>query len=160
MSKLTPRDVYRDLSIGEVAERSGVATSALRFYERKGLIASHRNSGNQRRYAREVLRRVAIIKVAQHIGIPLAEIHEVFLALPEGRTPTAEDWQGISRQWRTGLDERITCLQRLRDRLSDCIGCGCLSLESCPLRNPLDELSEQGAGACLLESDTRAERWF
>lgn len=151
MAKLTPRDVYRDLSIGEVAERSGVAASALRFYERKGLIASHRNSANQRRYAREVLRRVSIIKVAQRIGIPLAEIHEMFSALPDGRTPTAQDWERISRQWRADLNERITCLQRLRDHLGDCIGCGCLSLESCPLRNPLDELSEHGTGARLLE---------
>lgn len=151
MGKLTPRDIYRDLTIGEVAERSGVAASALRFYERKGLITSRRDSGNQRRYARDALRRVAVIKVAQRIGIPLSEIHEVFSALPDGRTPTAEDWQRMSQQWRTDLDERITCLQRLRDHLGDCIGCGCLSLESCPLRNPLDELSEYGPGARLLE---------
>lgn len=151
MSKRTPREIYRDLSIGEVAGRSGVSASALRFYERERLIASHHNPGNQRRYPRDVLGRVAIIKVAQHIGIPLAEIRDAFSALPDGRTPTTEDWQSLSAQWRVRLDERITYLTRLRDHLGDCIGCGCLSLESCPLRNPLDKLSEQGCGARLLE---------
>lgn len=151
MPRLTARDVYRDLSIGEVAARSGVAVSALRFYERKGLIHGHRNSGNQRRYAREVLRRVAVIKVAQRIGIPLAEIHEAFAALPDRHAPTAEDWQRLSQQWRDELSRRIASTVKLRDHLADCIGCGCLSLESCPLINPWDQLSERGTGATLLE---------
>src|SRR5699024_746498 len=122
MNGVDPRDVYRELSIGEVAQRSGVAVSALRFYEKKRLIRSRRSAGNQRRYEREVLRRVAVIRVAQRIGIPLAEIHEAFSALPDNRTPTTEDWQRLSQQWREHLDERITYLERLRDHLSDCIG--------------------------------------
>lgn len=153
MSRLEPRDIHKELSVGEVAKRSGIAVSALRFYETKGLIKSHRNAGNQRRYPREVLRRVAIIKVAQRIGIPLAEIREAFSALPENRTPTTDDWGRLSQQWREHLDDRIACLTKLRDHLDSCIGCGCLSLEACPLRNPWDELSEQGPGARLLEPE-------
>src|SRR5699024_1245446 len=121
MSKLEPREIHRELSIGEVAQRSGVSVSALRFYERKGLIRSRRNTGNQRRYPREILRRVAVIKVAQHIGIPLAEIRDAFSTLPDSRTPTADDWEQLSRQWRARLDERIKCLEQLRDHLSGCI---------------------------------------
>jgi len=112
-----------------------VAVTALHFYETKGLIKSNRNAGNQRRYPRDVLRRVVVIKIAQRLGIPLATIGEALQALPDGRTPTAKDWQRLSASWRADLDERINKLMLLRDKLNGCIGCGCLSLEACPLRN-------------------------
>ncbi|OON59793.1 redox-sensitive transcriptional activator SoxR [Massilia sp. KIM] len=150
MTITNPEDVRRPLTVGEVASRAGVAVSALHFYESKGLIRSMRSSGGQRRYGREVLRRVAVIKVAQRIGIPLAEIGAALAALPEGRTPTAGDWARMSKRWRAELDERIAQLTRLRDQLDGCIGCGCLSLEHCRLRNPMDELAEQGSGPQLL----------
>ncbi|MGN6225094.1 redox-sensitive transcriptional activator SoxR [Pseudoxanthomonas sp.] len=140
-----------ELTVGEVAARAGLAVSTLHFYESKGLIHSWRNAGNQRRYPREVLRRVAIIKVAQRTGIPLAEIREALSSLPEGRTPTAADWRKLSARWKADLDERIERLARLRDHMDSCIGCGCLSLKVCPLRNPLDELAEQGPGPRLLD---------
>lgn len=146
-----PGRIKKELTVGEVAARSGVAVSALHFYESKGLIRSWRSRGNQRRYPREVLRRVAVIKVAQRLGIPLASVREALSELPEERTPTAGDWSKLSARWRAELDDRIARLTRLRDQLSDCIGCGCLSLEACPLRNPWDELSEQGPGPRLLE---------
>ena len=139
------------LTVGEVSKRTGVAVSALHFYESKGLIRSTRNSGNQRRYPRDVLRRVSIIKVAQRLGIPLAGIHDAFGALPQGRTATAEDWSKLSARWKADLDDRITRLTRLRDRLEGCIGCGCLSMSACPLRNPEDKLAAQGPGTRLLE---------
>lgn len=139
------------LTVGEVSKRTGVAISALHFYESKGLIKSARNSGNQRRYSRDVLRRVSIIKVAQRLGIPLAAIHDAFKALPQGRTATAEDWSKLSARWKADLDDRITKLTRLRDRLEGCIGCGCLSMSSCPLRNPEDKLAAQGPGPRLLD---------
>lgn len=145
------RPEQRELSVGEVARRSGVAVSTLHFYEAKGLIKSWRNAGNQRRYSRDVLRRVAIIKVAQRAGIPLKAIGEALALLPDGRTPTAEDWRRLSASWKADLDDRIARLSRLRDHLSDCIGCGCLSIDTCPLRNPGDELGEQGPGPRLLE---------
>ncbi|MFI5443815.1 redox-sensitive transcriptional activator SoxR [Polaromonas sp. UC242_47] len=142
-----------ELSVGEVAERSGVAVSTIHFYEAKGLIKGWRNPGNQRRYARDVLRRVAVIKIAQRTGIPLASIHEALTTLPEGRTPTATDWRKLSARWKAELDDRITRLTQLRDELSSCIGCGCLSIKDCPLRNPADELSAQGPGPRLLHPD-------
>ena len=142
-----------ELSVGQLAARSGVAVTALHFYETKGLIKSHRNAGNQRRYPRDVLRRVVVIKIAQRLGIPLATIGEALQALPDGRTPTAQDWERLSAQWREDLDERIHKLQLLRDKLNGCIGCGCLSLEACPLRNQGDQLGERGPGAHLLEPD-------
>ena len=142
-----PSQPPRDLSVGELARRSGVAVSALHFYEAKGLIASNRNAGNQRRYPREALRRVAVIKVAQRVGIPLAEIAGALSALPQGRNPTAADWAALSARWREDLDQRIAKLQMLRDQLDGCIGCGCLSLEACPLRNPGDQLAAEGPGA-------------
>ena len=151
MGRVDPKEFGRELSVGEVAARSGVTVATLHFYETKGLIRSSRNRGNQRRYAREVLRRVAIIKVAQRTGIPLAAIGEALATLPEGRAPTAEDWRGLSARWRADLDERIAWLTRLRDQLDGCIGCGCLSMQACPLRNPHDELSGQGAGPRLLD---------
>jgi len=150
MSPLEPSQIRRPLSIGQVAARSGVAVSALRFYEAKGLIRSMRSAGNQRRFPRDVLRRVAVIKVAQSLGIPLRAIQDAFGKLPESRSPTAADWNRMSARWRTVLDERITRLARLRDQLDSCIGCGCLSLRDCPLRNPLDQLSQRGTGAQLL----------
>jgi MerR family redox-sensitive transcriptional activator SoxR len=140
-----------DLSVGEMAKRAGVAVSTLHFYEAEGLIRSWRNQGNQRRYAREVLRRVAVIRVAQRAGISLAVIRDALRALPNERTPTAEDWSKLSARWRADLDQRIKRLTGLRDQLDGCIGCGCLSMGVCPLRNPWDVLGEQGAGARLLD---------
>jgi len=141
------------LSVGEVAKRSGVAVSTLHFYETKGLIFSLRTEGNQRRYPRGILRRVAVIKVAQRTGIPLASIQAALSRLPDGRAPTAEDWAALSGAWRAELDARIRRLTQLRDQMDDCIGCGCLSLKACPLRNPHDALAAQGAGPRLLEAD-------
>ena len=143
--------IRKELSVGEVAARSGVAVSAIHFYEAKGLIRSRRNQGNQRRYPREVLRLVAVIKVAQRIGIPLAMIREALATLPHGRTPTAADWRKLSANWKQGLDERIEKMMQLRDSLTGCIGCGCLSLKVCPLRNPRDRLGDEGPGPRLLE---------
>ncbi|ERP91432.1 MAG: redox-sensitive transcriptional activator SoxR [Alcanivoracaceae bacterium] len=144
--RINPEDHGKALTVGEVAERSGVAVSALHFYETKGLIQSQRSAGNQRRYHRDVLRRVAVIKVAQRIGIPLAEIAGALSELPDGRTPTARDWKRLSARWRVQLDERINDLTVLRHQLDQCIGCGCLSIKACRLRNPCDELSEKGPG--------------
>ncbi|ATL27555.1 redox-sensitive transcriptional activator SoxR [Streptomyces formicae] len=137
----------KEATVGEIARRSGVAPSALRFYEREGLIKSRRTGGNQRRYSRDTLRRVAFIRTSQGIGIPLATIRDVLGLLPEDRTPTREDWALISERWRADLDARIRTLQRLRDSLSDCIGCGCLSLTKCALSNPRDDLGARGPGA-------------
>ena len=136
----------RDLTVGEVAQRSGLAVSALHFYERKGLIRSHRTGGNQRRYERDVLRRLAIVRMGQELGIPLAEIAGALERLPEGHVPTVADWRAMSESWRATLDRRITLLTRMRDELSGCIGCGCLSTQSCPLMNPADHLAEEGSG--------------
>lgn len=146
-----PTPLDKELSVGQMAARSGIAVTALHFYEAKGLISSRRNSGNQRRYPREMLRRVALIKVAQRLGIPLASIHQVFQTLPRGRAPSAADWERFSAQWKHELNERIDRLTRLRDQLDGCIGCGCLSMEACPLRNYADELGQQGPGAQVLE---------
>jgi MerR family redox-sensitive transcriptional activator SoxR len=153
MKKIEPAELGRELTVGEVAERSGVAVSAIHFYEAKGLIASWRNAGNQRRYPREVLRRVSIIKVAQRLGLPLASIKAALDSLPRGRTPTDQDWRRLSARWRDELTERITKFTHLRDQLTGCIGCGCLSMNQCPLRNPWDELAEQGPGPRLLDPD-------
>jgi MerR family redox-sensitive transcriptional activator SoxR len=151
MGKIASDQFSKLLTVGEVAARSGVAVSALHFYEAKGLIESHRSRGNQRRYAREILRRVAVIKVAQRVGIPLAEVQAALDTLPQSRTPTAADWRALSAQWKDDLDSRIKWLQGLRDQLDGCIGCGCLSLQSCPLRNPWDVLAEEGQGPRLLD---------
>lgn len=139
------------LTIGELSVRSGVATSALRFYETQGLIGSERTSGNQRRYRRASLRRVAFVRSAQRVGLTLEEISEALSTLPEGRTPTKADWGRLSRGWRPRLDAQIERLERLRDRLDGCIGCGCLSLRTCALQNPDDEVAERGPGAVYLE---------
>ena len=136
-----------ELSVGEVARRAGVAVSALHFYEQRGLIQSNRTRGNQRRYGRDVLRRIAVIRVAQEVGIPLADIAAALDSLPEGRTPTRDDWARLSTAWRDELDRRIEQLTKLRDGLTDCIGCGCMSIDRCPLRNREDRLAKQGAGA-------------
>lgn len=135
-----------ELSVGEVAERAGVAVSALHFYERKGLIQSHRTGGNQRRYDRDVLRRLAIVRMGQELGVPLTEIGEQLEALPDGRPAGKADWARLSSRWRDRLDRRITLMTRLRDELTGCIGCGCLSLKTCPLYNHDDRLSTDGAG--------------
>jgi MerR family redox-sensitive transcriptional activator SoxR len=130
--------------VGEVSRRSGVAVSALRFYESKGLLKSWRTEGNQRRYARDALRRLAVIKAAQRLGIPLGRIRAAFQALPDGRAANTEDWRRLSMGWRAELDDRRECLRRLRDQLTGCIGCGCLSLERCPLVNPGDRFARSG----------------
>ncbi|MEU3980100.1 redox-sensitive transcriptional activator SoxR [Streptomyces sp. NPDC026672] len=139
-----------ELTVGQLSARSGAAVSALHFYESKGLIRSRRTSGNQRRYTRDTLRRVAFVRAAQRVGIPLATIREALARLPEERTPTREDWARLSEAWRAELDERILRLNRLRDHLTDCIGCGCLSLESCVLSNPDDAFGRRDIGSRLL----------
>ncbi|MEY9870981.1 MerR family redox-sensitive transcriptional activator SoxR [Streptacidiphilus sp. MAP12-33] len=142
-----------ELTVGELAARSGVAVSALHFYETKGLISSRRTAGNQRRYRRDALRRVAFVKASQNLGIPLAEIAAALASLPQERTPTKADWTRLSATWRERLSSRIEQLERLRDNLDGCIGCGCLSLRTCRLSNPGDELGRNGPGPRrLLES--------
>ena len=138
------------LTIGELSKRSGVAPSALRYYEEVGLISSERTSGNQRRYLRPTLRRVAFIRAAQRVGLTLDEIAEALDTLPRDHAPTKADWTRLSRSWRPRIDAQIERLERLRDKLDGCIGCGCLSIKQCPLRNPWDELSRQGPGPRLL----------
>jgi MerR family transcriptional regulator, redox-sensitive transcriptional activator SoxR len=139
------------LTVGELAKRAGVAVSTLHFYEAEGLIHSIRTQANHRRYFRGVLRKVAVIKVAQKAGVPLKEIAEALAGLPEGRAPSAADWSRMASRWRESLDERIGRLTRLRDQMSDCIGCGCLSITACPLRNPGDRLAKEGAGPRILD---------
>lgn len=134
------------LSIGEVVERSGVAASALRFYEAEGLITATRTPGGQRRFARDTLRRVAFVRAAQRVGLSLEEIREALDGLPSARTPTPEDWAALGASWRERLDERIHLLVGLRDALDSCIGCGCLSLERCRLYNPDDAAATLGPG--------------
>jgi MerR family redox-sensitive transcriptional activator SoxR len=147
--------VARELTIGELSERSGVSRSALRFYERKGLIASQRSTGNQRRYARVTLRRVALLQAGRTAGIPLERIREALETLPADRTPTKRDWERLSRRWRRELDLRIATLEAIRGRLDGCIGCGCLSLRKCALLNPDDEAGERGGGAHYLLAPER-----
>lgn len=144
------RKIPRELSVGEVAARSGAAVSAIHFYESEGLISSRRNAANHRRYDRDVLRRIAIIKVAQRAGVPLREIAAAFSTLPEQRVPNRADWEKLSAVWHSDLEARIKSLSDLRDRLSGCIGCGCLSVDKCPLYNPDDKLAKDGAGPRLL----------
>jgi len=134
------------LTIGDVSERAGVAQSTLRYYEREQLIESSRTAGGQRRYHRDVLRRIAFIRSAQHVGLSLEEIKQALAALPRARTPTAADWRRLSQSWRPRLDHRIAELERLRDRLDSCIGCGCLSLRVCQLSNPDDVAASLGSG--------------
>ena len=134
------------LTIGALSERSGVAPSALRYYEAESLISSTRTSGGQRRYARDALRRVSFIRVAQQVGLTLDEIRAALASLPDGRTPTKADWERLASAWRPRIDHQIALLERLRDSLTGCIGCGCLSLKICRLYNPGDELAERGPG--------------
>lgn len=144
-----------DLTIGELAARAGVATSALRYYEDRGLIKSQRTEGNQRRYSRSTLRTVSVIRAAQEVGLSLNEIGDALAALPDGRTPTTSDWSRLAKGWRTGIDQRIAELEALRDELGDCIGCGCLSLRSCALFNPDDRAGRAGTGARYIVGDER-----
>lgn len=139
------------LTIGQVAERSGVPHTALRFYEERGLISSERTAGNQRRYPRHVLRRLAFIRTAQRVGLSLEDVHAALATLPDNRTPTKADWSRLSQSWQAELDARIDALRRLRDRLTSCIGCGCLSLRSCFLHNVDDEQAANGPGAPKLK---------
>lgn len=138
------------LTIGEAARRSGVATSALRFYEDQGLIFSVRTTGNQRRYRRSMLRRIAFIRVAQRVGLSLQEITEALATLPDNRTPTKADWERLSRHWQSRLDAQIAMLTELKTSLTGCIGCGCLSLSRCALSNPEDRLAATGTGPRLI----------
>mgnify|MGYP003117902812 CR=1 FL=1 len=144
-------------SVGEVARRAGVATSALRFYEDNGLIHSERNESGHRRYHADVLRRVSFIRTAQRVGLSLTEIREALESLPSNRTPTAKDWERLAASWRPRLDEQIAVMTRMRDQLDECIGCGCLSLSSCGLWNPDDAAAEMGTGPRYLLSDERPE---
>lgn len=139
------------LTIGQLAERAGVATSAIRFYESRGLVHSTRTTGNQRRYEQSMLRRVAFIRAAQRVGLSLEEVADALSTLPDSRTPTKADWHRISREWKPRLDEQIRRIQLLKERLDSCIGCGCLSMRSCALMNPGDVAAEHGKGAVLLE---------
>ena len=141
------------LTVGQVAERSGVAVSTIHFYEAKGLITSTRSRGNQRQFPRSELRRVAVIKVAQRAGISLAEIREALSTLPTDRAVSGRDWERLSKRWKHSLEERIKRLVALRDQLGDCIGCGCLSIKTCPLWNPNDELGKEGPGPRILDFD-------
>lgn len=148
-----PSPVKQELTVGEVAKRSGIAVSAVHFYEAKGLIKSRRSQGNHRLYPREVLRRIAVIKVAQRTGLSLEEIRSALATLPGERAPTKADWTKLSEAWKAELEERIARLMRLRDQLDRCIGCGCLSISDCPLRNPADRLAAEGPGPRLLDPD-------
>ncbi len=145
------------LTIGELADRSGVATSALRFYETKGLIESERTAGNQRRYPRAALRRVSLVRAAQEVGLSLGEVAEALETLPHDRTPNKSDWEKLSRSWRKRLDRQIAELQALRNDLTDCIGCGCLSLKSCAIFNPADAIAERGSGPRYLLGDEKIQ---
>ena len=138
------------LSVGQVAKRCGMNVSAIHFYEQKGLISCWRNQGNQRRYSRDVIRRISLIKAAQQLGISLDEINIAFASLPDGRTATKQDWADLSNAWKQTLTQRIAKMQKLKDSLEGCIGCGCLSMQNCPLYNPDDILGEQGPGPVLL----------
>lgn len=143
-------------TVGKVAQRCGVKVSTLHFYEQKGLIYSLRNAGNQRRYKADVLRRVSVIKAAQKMGISLAAIKEAFANLPDRRTPTMKDWEKLSSAWQAELNGRIAYLERLRDSLTGCIGCGCLSMKNCPIYNQGDKLAAEGSGPVILERAGRS----
>ncbi len=148
MAKLNPADL---LTVGEVSRRTGVAVSALRFYEAQGLIFSQRTAGNQRRYSRHMIRRVSLIQVAKRLGIPLRDVAEVFRDLPHDRKPTRREWERIARAWSADLEMRRAALERLQRELTNCIGCGCVSMSACRLLNPYDELASQGPGAHRLD---------
>jgi MerR family transcriptional regulator, redox-sensitive transcriptional activator SoxR len=154
---MTEEKGKRELTVGDLANRAGVATSTLRFYEEHGLIASERTAAGHRRYPAEVLRRVSFIKVAQRVGLSLADITEALASLPNQRTPTRADWARLAKRWQPVLDERIALLARLRDQLDSCIGCGCLSLTSCQLYNPDDVASTLGEGPRYLLGNTSSD---
>lgn len=156
---VTKEELFRPWTVGQVAHRSGLSVSALHFYEREGLITSVRNEGNQRRFGRDTLRRLAFIRAAQSVGISLTDIRDALDALPQQRTPREADWTRLAEGWRDHLDTRIEQLERLRDDLTTCIGCGCLSFERCKLTNPADRLSVEGPGARRFSPGTpRPER--
>jgi MerR family redox-sensitive transcriptional activator SoxR len=148
-----PDPVDEEMTIGEAARRIGISTSALRFYEDNGLITSRRTAGGQRRYARDVLRRVAFVRAAQSVGLKLAEIRESLSDLPDDRAPTKDEWEAFAGQWRPRLDRQIAVLEAIRDKLSMCIGCGCQTLDACEVFNPGDKAAEQGPGAHYLLGD-------
>lgn len=149
----------QELTVGELSRRSGAAVSALHFYERRGLITSRRTHGNQRRYPRAALRRVTVIRIAVRLGVPLTAVVRAFSELPDGAAATPRDWERLSAAWRGDLDLRIEQLQRLRDDLDGCIGCGCLSMTRCALINPEDRLGADGPGARTLDVELgRADR--
>ncbi|GAB3280805.1 redox-sensitive transcriptional activator SoxR [Parahaliea aestuarii] len=143
----------QELSVGQVAKRCGVSVSALHFYERRGLIFSGRNAGNQRRYGKDVIRRVSVIRAAQQLGVTLAEIEAAFASLPRHKAPNRRHWQALSEGWHEALSSRIRKLEKLRDSLTGCIGCGCLSMDNCPLYNPEDVLGEERSGPVILDRD-------
>jgi MerR family redox-sensitive transcriptional activator SoxR len=148
---------HSELTVGQLAERAGVAVSALHFYEREGLIHSRRTSGNQRRYRRETLRRVALIKIAQRVGVPLAQVRRALDELPNSRIPNREDWARLSQSWHDELQQRIDHLEQLRDQFTECIGCGCLSIDRCRMTNPYDELAAHGPGPRRLVEEPSAQ---
>jgi MerR family redox-sensitive transcriptional activator SoxR len=139
-------EMSMELTVGQLAARSGVAVSALHFFERQNLIHSRRTAGNQRRYRRDMLRRVAMIRIAQRAGIPLAQVAALFALFPDDRAPSREDWARVSECWQADLEERMLRLQQLRDDFTDCVGCGCMSIDRCPLVNPADKMGAKGAG--------------
>jgi len=143
------------LTVGQVADRSGFATSALRYYERRGLVTATRTSGGQRRYQRNVLRRLAFVRAARNVGLSLDEVEQALSTLPRGRAPNRSDWTRLSGGWRGRLDEQIRSLTALREGLDSCIGCGCLSLRTCGIQNPADIAASQGVGAAYLPSPLR-----
>lgn len=153
MKRYVMKNIKTELSIGEVSKRSGVSISSIHFYEKKGLIFSHRNASNHRRYTRDVLRKISVIKIAQKSGVQLKEIREALATIPDNKTVTVEDWSRLSKLWHSQLNERIDQLIALRDNLDTCIGCGCLSIERCRLANPYDELAELGPGPHLKPDD-------
>jgi MerR family redox-sensitive transcriptional activator SoxR len=146
----------KEYGVGYIAKRSGVKVSTLHFYEQKGLISSWRNQGNQRRYSADVLRRVSIIKAAQKLGMSLSEINDAFSKLPAKAAPNKAQWAAMSRSWQQQLNQKIGHMQRLRDSLDGCIGCGCLSMKSCPLYNPDDVLAAQGPGPVILDQEEQS----
>jgi len=148
MTKMNPAEL---LSVGEVSRRTGVAVSALHFYEAQGLISSHRTAGNQRRYPRHMIRRISLIQVAKRLGIPLRSVAQVFASLPPDRRPTKREWERIARLWADELSARRTALDRLQAELTSCIGCGCISMSTCRLLNLNDELGAEGPGPRRLE---------
>jgi MerR family redox-sensitive transcriptional activator SoxR len=153
MAESVPREANQIMSIGDLAERTGIAVSAIRFYETKGLVTPARNAGGQRRYLRSDIRRISFIQVSQQLGFTIEQIRTALATLPASRTPTQKDWERISRSFRAHLDERINCMTRLRDYLDGCIGCGCLSMKKCALVNPADGLKKYGAGARAVIGD-------